>query len=138
MDYDTLEVQLKAKLNAAPSDAAAASALGNHYFDKKNTAAAIACYQLSLRNDANQPSVMTDMGTMYWQNQDTGIAKYYFSTVVENFPEFGNAYINLGLLYLHVEKDAQQAESLWQRLLDNYPQHSAAAKARELIQDLNK
>lgn len=137
MDRKTSESILKQQLNVNPTDAEAAAALGNHYFDEQNAPAAIVYYQISLANNPNQPGVMTDMATMYWNNQDAGLAEYFFSKVIEQQPDFGNAYINLGLLHLHVKNDAVQAKKIWQRLLDGYPEHPAVAKANELIQGLD-
>lgn len=137
MDRKTSESILKQQLNVNPTDAAAAAALGNHYFDEQNAPAAIVYYQISLANNPNQPGVMTDMATMYWNNQDAGLAEHFFSKVIEQQPDFGNAYINLGLLHLHVKNDAAQAKTIWQRLLDGYPEHPAVAKANELIQGLD-
>ncbi len=137
MDRKTSESILKQQLNANPTDASVAAALGNHYFDEKNAPAAIIYYQISLANNPDQPNVMTDMATMYWNNQDVGLAEYFFSKVIEQQPSFGNAYINLGLLHLHAKSDAVQAKTIWQRLLDSYPEHSAVAKANELIQGLD-
>ncbi len=136
MDRKTSEAILKNQLNVTPTDAKAAAALGNHYFDEQNAASAIAYYQLSLANDPNQPNVMTDMATMYWNNQDVGLAEHFFSKAIEQCPDFGNAYINLGLLYLHAKSDREQAKAKWQQLIALYPEHPAVAKANELIQAL--
>ena len=136
MDKQTTLALLKQALNENPADSAAAASMGNYYFDEKNAFAAIAYYQLSLANNSSQPSIMTDMATMYWQGGDVGLAEYYFSKVIEQFPDFGNAYINLGLLNFHAMNDVEKARSLWEQLLQNHPQHPAAAKARELLAGL--
>lgn len=136
MSNQISESSLKQQLNLDPTNAAAAAALGNYYFDQKNALAAIVYYQVSLSQDAAQPSVMTDMATMHWQNEDVGIAEHFFSKVIEQYPEFGNAYINLGLLCMHAKNDVQRAKQLWQHLLAQYPEHPASSKARELLDGL--
>ena len=136
MDNQTTLALLKQELNQNPANPAAASAMGNYYFDEKNAYAAIVYYQLSLQNKPEQPSIMTDMATMYWQVSDVGLAEYYFNKVIEQFPDFGNAYINLGLLYFHAMSDVDKARSLWEHLLTHHAQHPAAAKAKELIAGL--
>lgn len=136
MDSQTTLALLKQALNQNPTDPAAAAAMANYYFDEKNAYAAIAYYQLSLANNPNQPSIMTDMATMYWQVSDVGLAEYYFSKVIQEFPDFGNAYINLGLLYFHAMSDVDKARSLWEHLLRDHSEHPAAGKARELIAGL--
>ncbi len=136
MDNQSVEAMLKQQLNAEPENSAAAVALGNHYFDQQQPIAAIAYYQLALANNPDQPNVMTDMATMYWRNNDVGLAERYFRMVVDKFPEAANAYINLGLLYLHAKGDQAGAKAVWQQLLAVCPEHNAAAKARELLQGI--
>ena len=138
MDKQTTLALLKQTLNANPSNPAAAAAMGNYYFDEKNAEAAIAYYQLSLANAPDQPSIMTDMATMFWQLGDVGIAEHYFSHVIKRFPDFGNAYINLGLLYFHAMGDVAKARTMWQQLLQDYPQHSAVGKANELLSGIGE
>lgn len=137
MNNQSFEPTLKQQLNFDPTNADAAAALGNYYFDQKNALAAIVYYQISLANNPAQPNVITDLGTMHWHNEDVGIAEYYFAKAIKEYPDFGNAYINLGLLCMHAKGDAEQATTLWQRLLDQYPEHPAASKARELLQESN-
>ena len=125
--------RLKTVLNHNPDDLAAVVSLGNIYFDLGEAAQAIVYYSYALRIKPDQPEVWTDMGTMYWRNNDINLAEKAFREAIANDASFGNAYVNLGLLLHRAKDNLAEARVVWQQLLTNNPNHPAAAKARELM-----
>lgn len=125
--------QLRASLNNNPDDAATAAALANAYYDSGNAPLAIVYYSVALRIDPNQPGVWTDMGTMFWQNGDVSLAEGAYREAIKRSPGFGNAYLNLGLLFRDAKRNPAQATAFWKELVERYPQHAAAQRARALL-----
>ena len=132
MEANTV-VALKDRLNKNGNDVDAAVSLGNIYFDTGDAGQAILYYRLALDIDPTLPGVRTDMGTMYWRNDDINLAEKAFREAIANDSSFGNAYVNLGLLLHRAKDNVAEARVVWQQLLTNIPDHPAAAKARELM-----
>ena len=132
MEENTV-VALKERLNKNGNDVDAAVSLGNIYYDTGDAGQAILYYRLALDIDPTLPGARTDMGTMYWRNDDINLAEKAFREAIVNDPSFGNAYVNLGLLLHRAKDNVAEARVVWQQLLTNYPDHPAAAKARELM-----
>lgn len=136
MDTTTTIALLKDRLNANPEDVQAAVALGNAYFDRQDAPQAIMYYLIALDIDPAQPGVRTDMGTMLWRNENVSLAEQAFRRVIQDHPDFGNAYINLGYLLQYARNDLLQAKQIWQSLVERHPNHPAAAKARDILASL--
>ena len=132
MEENTVEA-LKDRLNKNSNDIDAAVSLGNIYFDMGDAGQAILYYRLALDINPVSPGVRTDMGTMYWRNNDINLAEKAFREAIANDASFGNAYVNLGLLLHRAKDNVAEARVIWQQLLTNNPNHPAAAKARELM-----
>ena len=124
---------LKQQLNKNPVDIEAAVMLGNYYYDQSDAAQSIVYYQYALDLNPNQPAVRTDLGTMFWKNGDIGIAERNFREVIAHYPDFGNAYLNLGLLLARGKHQVSDARKVWQQLIDLCPGHPAVDKARQLL-----
>lgn len=135
MDANKAVAQFKAQLNNNGSDIDAAIALGNIYYDNNEVAQAILYYRCALDINPNLPGVRTDMGTMYWRNDDISFAEKAFRDAIATDAGFGNAYVNLGLLLQHARNDIAGARAVWQKLLEVNPNHQAAGKVRELLQE---
>ena len=129
---------LKSRLNANPQDYEAAVGLGNLYYDAHEAALAIVYYSVAIRLNPNAPEVMTDMATMYWQNGDIGLSEQTFREAINLHPEFGNAYLNLGLLLAHGKDEHKKAIAVWNELISALPEHPAAQRARQLLIELNQ
>lgn len=127
--------QLKGRLNLDSKDIDAAISLGNIYYDKGDAAQSILYYRLALDINPGLPGVRTDLGTMYWRNNDTGQAEQAFRDAIAADASFGNAYVNLGLLLHRAKGKVTEARAAWQQLLAVNPDHVAAGKARELLQE---
>ncbi len=126
---------LKQRLNNDVNDVQAAVNLGNYYYDQGEAAQAIVYYRAALDVDPTLPGVRTDLGAMYWRNDNLGLAEKAFRAVIAQHHGFGQAYVNLGLLLQLGKGELQAARDIWQQLLDNYPQHDVAGRARELLQE---
>lgn len=130
-------LQLINRLNNDPQDITAAIALGNLYYDANEPAQAILYYNVALQLDPNLAGVRTDMGTMYWKNGNVALAEQAFRQVIEQFPGFGNAYLNLGLLLVDAKGNTKAGHAMWQELVDNYPEEPAAEKAKQFLAQQN-
>lgn len=127
--------QLKERLNKNSKDIEAAISLGNLYFDQGDAGQSILYYRLALDIDPALPGVRTDLGTMYWRNNDIGLAEQAFRDAIAKDSSFGNAYVNLGLLLHRAKDNVAEARAVWQKLVAVNPGHAAAGKARELLQE---
>ena len=125
--------QLKERLNKDLNDIEAAQSLGNLYYDKEDAGQAILYYRHVLDINPALSGVRTDMGAMYWRNNDISLAEQAFREAIARDPSFGHAYVNLGFLLQIAKGDVMGARSVWQQLIDINPDHEAAAKARELL-----
>jgi len=135
MDEKNTVAQLKERLNKDRKDIEAALALGNLYYDKGDAGQSILYYRIALDINPALPGVRTDLGTMYWHNDDVGLAEQAFREAIVQDSGFGNAYVNLGLLLHRAKGNVMEARAVWQQLLTVNPSHAAAGRARELLQE---
>ena len=126
---------LKGRLNNDVKDIEAAKSLGDIYYDKGDAGLAALYYRHVLDINPAQPGVRTDLGAMYWRNENISLAEQVFREVIAENPGFGQAYVNLGLLLRHAKGNITEARTVWQQLLDINPNHEMAAKARDLLKE---
>ena len=126
---------LKGRLNNDIKDIEAAKSLGNIYYDKGDAAQAIVYYRHALELDPTLLGVRTDLGTMYWRNENISLAEQTFKDVITRQPGFGQACVNLGLLLQHARGNVVEARKVWQQVIDVNPDHEMAGKARELLKE---
>lgn len=127
--------ELKERLNKDGKDIEAAITLGNIFYDNGDAGQSILYYQRALAIDPDLPGVRTDLGTMYWRNDDISLAEQAFRETIARDPSFGHAYVNLGLLLHRAKNNVNEARTVWQQLLAVNPEHDVATKARELLQE---
>jgi tetratricopeptide (TPR) repeat protein len=127
--------QLKERLNKDINDIEAALSLGNLYYDMNDAPRSIVYYRRVLDINPALTNARTDLGAMYWRNEDIGLAEQAFRDAIAGDSSFGQAYVNLGLLLHHARGKVTEARAVWQQLLAVNPEHSLAAKARELLQE---
>jgi tetratricopeptide (TPR) repeat protein len=127
--------QLKERLNKDGNDIEAAISLGNLFYDNGDAAQSILYYQRALAINPDLPGVRTDLGTMYWRNDDISLAEQAFRDAIARDPSFGHAYVNLGLLLHRAKDNVKEARAVWQKLLTVNPDHDVATKAKELLQE---
>jgi len=127
--------QLKERLNKDGNDIEAAISLGNIFYDNGDAAQSILYYQRALAINPDLPGVRTDLGTMYWRNDDISLAEQAFRDAIARDPSFGHAYVNLGLLLHRAKDNVKEARAVWQKLLTVNPDHDVATKAKELLQE---
>ena len=126
---------LKGRLNNDVKDIEAAKSLGDIYYDKGDAGLAALYYRHVLDINPALPGVRTDLGAMYWRNENISLAEQVFREVIAQNPGFGQAYVNLGLLLRHAKGNITEARTVWQQLLDINPNHEMAAKARDLLKE---
>jgi len=127
--------QLKSRLDKDINDVDAAVALGNHFYDAGDAAQSIVYYRLALDINPDLSGVRTDMGTMYWRNENISLAEQAFRETIKRNPSFSHAYVNLGLLLHKAKNNVTEARVVWQKLLTLNPDQDVATRARELLQE---
>lgn len=135
MDEKTTIDLLKERINKNIDDAEAAISLGNLYYDNGDTGQSILYYRHALDIDPALPGVRTDLGAMYWRNENISLAERAFREAIARDPGFGHAHVNLGLLLHHAKGDVAGARAIWQQLVTSNPDHAVAGKARELLRE---
>jgi len=135
MNATNTVAQLKERLNKDGGDIDAAITLGNIFYDNGDAGQSIIYYQRALEINPDLPGVRTDLGTMYWRNDDISLAEKAFREAISRDPGFGHAYVNLGLLLHRAKDNISEARAIWQQLLTINPEHDVADKARELLQE---
>jgi len=127
--------QLKSRLDKDINDVDAAVALGNHFYDAGDAAQSIVYYRLALDINPDLSGGRTDMGTMYWRNENISLAEQAFRETIKRNPSFSHAYVNLGLLLHKAKNNVTEARVVWQKLLTLNPDQDVATRARELLQE---
>jgi protein O-GlcNAc transferase len=127
--------QLKERLNQDINDIDAALTLGNLYYDMNDAPRSIVYYRRVLDINPELTNARTDLGAMYWRNEDIGLAEQAFRDAIAYDANFAQAYVNLGLLLRHARGKLAEAREVWRQLLAVNPDHPLAAKARELLQE---
>lgn len=135
MDQKNTIAMLKERLDKDINDIEAAISLGNLYYDKGEAGQAVLYYRRALDIDPALPGVWTDLGAMYWRNENIGLAERAFREAIAQDAGFGHAYVNLGLLLQLAKGDVMEARAVWQQLLTASPDHAVAGRARELLQE---
>jgi len=135
MDEKNSIGQLKERLNKDINDIEAALSLGNVYYDMNDAPRSILYYRRVLDINPALSSARTDMGTMYWRNDDIGLAEQAFRDAIASDSSFGQAYVNHWRSLRHAKGNVTEARTVWQQLLAVNPEHALAEKARELLQE---
>jgi len=135
MDETNSIDSLKERLSKDINDIEAALMLGNIYYDLNDAPRSIVYYRRVLDINTALLNARTDLGAMYWRNEDIGLAEQAFRDAIADDSGFGQAYVNLGLLLRHARGNISEARAVWQQLLSVNPEHALAAKARELLDE---
>jgi len=127
--------QLRARLNNDINDIDAAQSLGNAYYDRGDAGLAVLYYRHVLDINPALSGVRTDMGAMYWRNENISLAEQAFRDVIARDPGFGPAYVNLGMLLQLARNNLTEARAVWLQLININPEHEVAGKVRELLRE---
>lgn len=73
--------------------------LGNLAYDQGERATSVTYYEKFLEVEPASPDVRTDLGTMRYELGDSDAALAEWDLVIENNPEFYQAYFNRGIVY---------------------------------------
>ena len=74
------------------------------------------------------PGLRTDMGAMYWKNENVSLAEQAFRETIARDPGFGHAYVNLGLLLQLARNNLTEARAVWLQLITLNPDHKYRAR----------
>ncbi|HPC11005.1 MAG TPA: tetratricopeptide repeat protein [candidate division Zixibacteria bacterium] len=123
-------------LSDLPADYDGLVQAGNRYMDAGNYAVAAQSYRRALALDPSSPDVRTDFGACLHGMGLPERAIEEFREVMQTHPEHGIANFNIGIVYLDMGKP-DSARFYWEKYLQLEPTGAAAAKARELLGNLN-
>ena len=131
-----LLVELEARLTGTPADLAILTDLANLNWDVENYAEAAAWYRRALEITPGNPDLYTDLGTaLFYENRvDEAVAA--FEAALELNPNHPQALINLGIVRLEGLGDRAGAIQLWERFVDQNPEHPRAGVIREELLNL--
>lgn len=127
-----LEAQKRILAND-PKNAAAATRLGDMFYDAQRFSEAIPYYEKALKLNPKNANLSTDLGTSLWNvgRADEALAQFAASLAID--PAHANTYFNIGIVKLHGKQDARGAVEAWQKLLETNPSYPNAEKVRTLI-----
>jgi cytochrome c-type biogenesis protein CcmH/NrfG len=119
-----------------PGDAATRAMLGNLYFDAERYDDAIKWYEESLRVDARNPNVSTDLGVSYYYvNQpDRALKQFEHSLSVD--PAHTKTLLNVGIVRAFGKQDLAGAAAAWQRVLELAPDTPEGKAARQALDNM--
>ncbi len=121
------------QLQSSPNDPALLANIGNVYYDAQQYRDAISYYDQSLKIDAKNPNVRTDMGTAYYYLGDPDTAIREFETALRYDPNHGQTMFNLGMVKWQGKGDAKGALKSWEKLLQVQPNYPDRPKVEQLI-----
>lgn len=110
--------------------------LGNDYFDSRQSQKAIEAYGRALELEPNNPDVLTDQGVMYRDlgNFDLAIANFKKASTID--PKHVHSLFNMGVVYAHDLKNAEEARKAWNQVIAAAPGTPAAQQAQQALQQL--
>ncbi len=130
---DTQAEPLLAQLKSRPNDPALLAQIGNVYYDAQLYNEAVGYYDRSLKIDAKNGNVRTDMGTAYFYMGDSDRALKEFATTLQYDPKHAQTMFNIGMVKWQGKGDATGAVEAWQRLLQVAPDYPERARVEQLI-----
>jgi len=101
-----------------------------------NPVKALDCFTAALKNDPRHLEAHYNLGNLYFDLDDLGLAKVHFEMAVNVDPDFANAYFNLALIQVinHDPGAAVEALARYQQLVPP----DEGRKAEKLLEELEK
>ncbi len=121
------------QLQSSPNDPALLANIGNIYYDTQQYRDAIGYYDRSLKINAKNPDVRTDMGTAYYYLGDADSAIREFEIALRYDPNHAQTMFNMGMVKWQGKGDAKGALESWEKLLQVQPNYPDRAKVEQLI-----
>jgi tetratricopeptide (TPR) repeat protein len=141
--YGTSQVQEAVEcynkvLEIDPQNVEALVQLGNLYYDSDQYQQAVDHYQRALELDPDLSDVRVDLATMYRRLEKSDEAIAQLKQVIKEDPQHATARLNLGIMLRYDKQDYPGAIAAWEEFLRIVPNHSQAAKVKELIKETKK
>ena len=118
--YKNEETLWRDTLSKNPDSWIAHMNLGKTLFEQNKVDAAVACFQNALRIKAAIPMTQCHLGAALARRGDYAQALYHLLEAVRLYPEYGEAYYNLGILFAVQQKDAE-AERYFLKSIEYIP-----------------
>jgi len=122
-------------LQDLPADYNSLVQVGNQYMDNGNYAVAAESYRRALAIDPSDANVRTDYGACLHGMGLPERALAEFKAVLAQEPGHEIVNFNMGIVYNEIQQ-VDSARVYWQRYIDLSPNGPAAARARELLQQI--
>ena len=135
-----LDVQRAADLErqakARPDDPTLAAELGNVYYDAERFDLAIPWYETSLRLDARNVNVSTDLALCYYFTSDADKALRQIDYSLSIDARHTKTLLNQGIIRAFGKQDLQGAAESWQKVVQIAPDSDEARRARQGLDGL--
>ena len=128
---------IQAAIEKDPKNAGNYAQLGNAYFDAEQYPQAIDAYQRSLKLNANDPDVSTDLGVSYYYTNRTDEALAQFEHSLKISPNHTKTLLNKGIVLAFGKENLQAAAEEWKKvvaLAPDSPEGQAARRALEGVE----
>jgi tetratricopeptide (TPR) repeat protein len=113
---------LQTALARDPQNADLELALANTYYDMADWSSAAQAYEKSLSSHANDPNVLTDLGSSYRNLGEIKKALDTYERAQKIAPSHAQSLLNMTLVYVFDLKDADNAQTMFDRLKKDHPE----------------
>jgi tetratricopeptide (TPR) repeat protein len=137
---DSLNNMLNARLGELlqlhgkyPDSTAIMVQLGNVYYDLDNPENAIVFYDMSLKKNPQDASVLADCAVMYFKTGDSDKALQYLDKAIELQPDLAQAWFNKGLILMTAKDRHQEGLEVWRHFIKLAPESQEAKLIKSQI-----
>ena len=127
---------LERQAKARPDDPTVLAELGNVYYDAERFDLAIPWYESSLRVDARNVGVSTDLALCYYFTNDADKALRQIDHSLSIDPRHTKTLLNQGIIRAFGKQDLQGAAESWQKVVQIAPDSDEARRARQGLDGL--
>jgi cytochrome c-type biogenesis protein CcmH/NrfG len=128
--------ELERQAAARPDDAAVRAELGNLYFDGGQYDQAARWYEASLKLDASNVNVSTDLAVAYYYTQQADRALAQLDHSLKLDPQHLKTLLNQGIIRAFGKQDLAGAAQSWQRVVAIAPASEEGRRAQQGLDGL--
>ena len=121
---------LEQQANARPEDAAVRAELGDVYYDAERFDLAMPWYEASLRLDARNVNVSTDLALCYYFTGDADKALRQIDHSLSFDPRHTKTLLNQGIIRAWGKQDLKGATESWEKVVAIAPESDEARRAQ--------
>jgi len=125
---------LQAAIEKDPKNPANYAQLGNAYFDAQQFPSAIDAYERSLKLNANDADVSTDLGVSYFYINRTDEALAQFEHSLKISPNHTKTLLNKGIVLAFGKENLEAAAREWKRVVELAPDSPEGQRARQALE----